>query len=215
VLERGLNTAAGGTLALIAYALWPTWERKQVWETIAEMLDACRFYFQAIVGRFERDNPFLESRLDETRRAWRRSRSNAEASVDRVSAEPGITAERLDCLTSILAHSHALVHAMMALEAGVIGTRASDPPPEFRVFARDVDFTLYFLAAALRGSPAASETLPKLREDHSRLLRARDNFSAAYEFVLIETDRLTTALNTLREQVTRCLGQSATTQSAS
>jgi uncharacterized membrane protein YccC len=215
VLERGLNTAAGGTLALIAYALWPTWERKQVWETIAEMLDACRFYFQAIVDRFERDDPFLESSLDETRRAWRRSRSNAEASVDRVSAEPGITAERLDCLTSILAHSHALVHAMMALEAGVIGTRASDPPPEFRVFARDVDFTLYFLAAALRGSPAASETLPKLREDHSRLLRARDNFSAAYEFVLIETDRLTTALNTLREQVTRCLGQSATTQSAS
>jgi hypothetical protein len=91
----------------------------------------------------------------------------------------------------------------------------SSPPPEFRAFAQDVEFTLYFLATALRGSSAASETLPKLREDHSRLLRARDNFLSPYEFVLIETDRLTTALNTLREQVTRCLRQSATPQSAS
>jgi uncharacterized membrane protein YccC len=209
VTERALNTAAGGILALIAYALWPTWERKQVWETIAEMLDACRVYFQAVVERFERDDPSLESKLDETRSAWRRARSNAEASIDRVSAEPGITADRFNCLTSILAHCDALVHAMMALEAGVIGIRASSPPPEFRAFAHDVDFTLYFLAAALRGSSAASETLPKLREDHTRLLRARETFSPAYEFVLIETDRLTTALNTVREQITRCLGQNA------
>jgi uncharacterized membrane protein YccC len=213
VTERGLNTAAGGIFALIAYALWPTWERKQVWETIAEMLDACRLYFQAVVERFERDDdPSLEFRLDETRGAWRRARSNAEASVDRVSAEPGITADRLNCLTSILAHCDALTHAMMALEAGVIGIRASSPPAEFRAFANHVDFTLYFLAAALRGSSAASETFPKLREDHTRLLRARENFSMAYEFVLIETDRLTTALNTLREKVTRCVDQNAEAQ---
>jgi uncharacterized membrane protein YccC len=215
IVQRALNTAAGGILALIAYALWPTWERTQVWEAVAQMLDACRLYFQAIVERFERDDPSLESRLDETRRALRLARSNAEASVDRVSAEPGMTAERLDCLTSILAHSHALMHAMMALEAGVTGVGTSNPPSEFRAFAYDVDFTLYFLAAALRGSSAASRTLPKLREDHTRLLQAREHFSPAYEFVLIETDRLTTALNTLREQVTRCLGQNVDRNSPS
>lgn len=66
VVQRALNTAAGGILALIAYALWPTWERTQVWEVVAEMLDACRRYCQAIVERFERDYPSLESRLDET-----------------------------------------------------------------------------------------------------------------------------------------------------
>ena len=212
VTERALNTVAGGLLALLAYALWPTWERTQVWEAIAEMLDACRLYFQSIVERFERDDPTLDSNLDETRHAWRRARSSAEASVDRLSAEPGITAKRLDCVTSILAHSHALVHAMMALEAGLVGAQASKPPREFQAFARDVDFTLYFLAAALRGSSAASETLPKLREDHSRLVQAHENFPPAYEFVLTETDRLTTALNTLREQIMRCLGQNGQLQ---
>lgn len=214
VVQRAVNTAAGGILALIAYALWPTWERTQVWEVAAEMLDACRLYFQTIVERFERDDPSLESRLDETRQALRLARSNAEASADRVSAEPGITAEHLDCLMSILAHSHALMHAMMALEAGLIGLKPSSPPPEFRAFAHDVEFTLHFLAAALRGSSAATQTLPKLREDHTRLLEARERFSPAYEFVLIETDRLTTALNTLREQVTRCLGQNVEPQFA-
>ena len=83
--------------------------------------------------------------------------------------------------------------------------------PQIRRMPKPAAF-LYFLAAALRGSSAASETLPKLREDHTRLLRVRENFSMAYEFVLIETDRLTTALNTLREKVTRCVGQNAEPQ---
>ncbi|MGI8960198.1 MAG: FUSC family protein [Bryobacteraceae bacterium] len=135
VVQRALNTAAGGMLALLAYALWPTWERTQLWEVIAEMLDASRFYFQAIVDKFKRGDPSLESKLENTRRAWRRARSNAEASVDRVSAEPGITGDQLGCVTSILAHSHALVHAMMALEAGLTGAQASKPPPEFQTFA--------------------------------------------------------------------------------
>ena len=212
VVERALNTAAGGVLALIFYAVWPTWERTQVSESVAEMLDACRLYFRAIVERFEHDDPALEKTLDADRGEWRRARSNAEASVDRMSAEPGVTRQRLDCFTSILAHSHALVHAMMALEAGVIQTQASNLPPEFGAFAHDVEFTLYFLAQALRGSAGASNTLPKLRDDHTRLVKALESFRAAYEFVFIETDRLTTALNTLREQVVRCVAQGTLTR---
>ncbi|MBV9301260.1 MAG: FUSC family protein [Acidobacteriaceae bacterium] len=212
VTERALNTAAGGILALLAYALWPTWERMQVNESVAAMFDACRIYFRAVLERLEREDPSLEANLDQTRRDLRRARSDAEASVDRVSAEPGIKRERLNCLTSILAHSHALMHAMMALEAGELATEPGNPPPELRAFAYDVEFTLYFLAAALRGSAAASETLPKLREDHSRLMQVRKSFPPAYEFVLIETDRLTTALNTLREQVVRCLAHEVATQ---
>jgi hypothetical protein len=42
-----------------------------------------------------------------------------------------------------------------------------------------------------------------LREDHRRLLEARDSFSQDDGHVLAETDRLTVSLNTLREQVMR------------
>ncbi|MEO8050592.1 MAG: hypothetical protein ABI833_09275, partial [Acidobacteriota bacterium] len=43
-----LNTTAGGVIALLAYWLWPTWERHQVAEGLAGMLDAFRVYFQAV-----------------------------------------------------------------------------------------------------------------------------------------------------------------------
>ena len=207
VTLRALNTALGGAFALIAYALWPTWERTQVLPAMADMLDACRTYFHAVVECFAEDNAALEAELDERRADWRRARSNAEGSVDRVASEPGTTPEKLDCLNSMLASSHALAQSIMALEAGVLRSPAHTSPEAFQVYANDVELTLYFLAAALRGSSGAQRTLPKLRDDHRRMLQARSSFSPADEFVLLETDRLTTSLNTLRDQVLRYTGQ--------
>jgi len=205
VVLRGLNTVAGGLLALLAYALWPTWERTQVSEAVAEMLDASRIYLRAVLQRFRSDDASSEAALNRTRDDWRRARSNAEASIDRVSSEPRITAEKLNCLTSILASSHALMHAMIGLEAGVLQAPVQTSSEAFQKFTQDAELTLYFLAAALRGSSAATDTLPKLREDHRRLVESREAFSPTDEFVLIETDRMTISLNTLREQVVKCL----------
>jgi uncharacterized membrane protein YccC len=201
VFERALNTVAGGVFALIAYALWPTWERTQVSEAIADMLDSRRAYFHRIAEQFKTALMPEESDLDDVRTAWRRTRSNAEGSVDRFASEPGVNVEKLSCLSSILASSHALVHSMMSLEATLLQGQASTAPEAFQNFAHDVDLTLYYLTAALRGSHFASETLPKLRDDHTRMVQSRSAFSANDELLLLETDRLTVSLNTLREQV--------------
>lgn len=203
VLQRFLNTTAGGILALSVYALWPTWERKTVSDALADMLDACRNYFQAVAQRLLHEDDRLDAKLDESRREWRRTRSTAEASVDRVASEPGISSARLQMLTSILASSHALVQAVMGLEASAIRLFVQPPAEAFETFAIDVEFTLYFLAAALRGSHAAAQDLPKLRDDHRRLIEARQESSPGSEFLLLETDRVTVSLNTLREQVLR------------
>jgi uncharacterized membrane protein YccC len=206
VLERFLNTSAGGLLALLVYALWPTWERKQVGDTIAEMLDACRAYLHAVFERFGRKDDEIEARLEFERGRWMRARSNAEASVDRVNSEPGTPSDKVDCLTSILASSHSLVHSITALEAGIAQTEPHTSPEAMEGFAHDAEFTLYFLAAALRGSQPAISVLPKLRDDHRRMLETRDAFAPEDEFVLIETDRITVALNTLRERVLKYVG---------
>ena len=50
---RAVNTALGGVLALGAYAVWPTWERTQIPEAIARVLDAYRLYFRKIRDRYE------------------------------------------------------------------------------------------------------------------------------------------------------------------
>jgi uncharacterized membrane protein YccC len=203
---RLLNTTAGGLFALFAYALWPTWERTLVSDALADMIDATRVYFQAVIQSLGESPERAMVSTVEAGQSWRRARSNAETSVDRTAAEPQMSSDKVDCLNSMLASSHALANAMAALEAGFLHSSMRTAPPALEAFARDVDFTLYYLSAALRGSAAASETLPKLREDHRRLIEARQSLGDADEFVLLETDRITVTLNTLREQTMRYVG---------
>jgi hypothetical protein len=169
------------------------------------MLDAVRAYFHAIVIRVGSKNAANAVDLDQLRMEWRRARSNAEASVDRMAAEPGLQPRQLSCMTSILASSRSMVRAMMGMEAMMLHQHGSTPPDAFGKFARDVEFTLYFAASALRGSQAASEALPVIREDQRLLARELDSGSQDDEVLLTESDRLTVTLNTLREQVQRCI----------
>jgi uncharacterized membrane protein YccC len=204
ISARAVNTAAGGLLALLAYWIWPTWERTQVRDAFARMLDAYRAYFRAIAGTYIQPDTAAAS-LDELRLDARLARSNVEASVDRVSAEPGVSAAQVNLYIGMLASSHRLVHALMALDSGL--TRSSPVPAReaTKVFARDVDLTLYFLASVLRGSPAVRKQLPDLREDHRLLLLSGDSQTERYALVNIEADRITNSINTFAEQVVRLL----------
>ena len=112
-------------------------------------------------------------------------------------AEPGNSPGRIAAFDRILADSHRLVHALMSLEAGLI---ASNPVPSrdpFRKFADDVDRTLYFLSAGLRGKEIRRADFPDLREDHEKLIESGDPNVARYALWIIETDRIVNSLNTL------------------
>jgi uncharacterized membrane protein YccC len=198
---RLLNTTAGGAIALLAYWLWPTWERHQVADGLAGMLDAFRVYFQAVrdcllqvPSKIDRDRARVAARL---------ARSNLEASIARASVEPGVSSERLALLSAILASTRRLARALLAIEAA-IGPRDAAPVPQpFRTFAEHIDLTLYYLAALLRGSAITPNLLPDLRADHSALLDSRKQTGQPYTLVDTEGDRLTNALNTLSEEVFR------------
>ena len=69
--------------------------------------------------------------------------------------------------------------------------------PAFKVFANNVDSTLYFLAAYLRGVAVQPGDLPDLREDHRALLQSGLSNVERYELVNVESDRVTNSLNTL------------------
>jgi uncharacterized membrane protein YccC len=198
ISARAVNSVAGGALALTAYWLWPTWERYRVNEYVARLLDAYRDYFRAISQAYLQQGEPSQG-LDAARQAARLARSNLTASVDRLSAEP--YRYRLLALNDMLASSHRLVHALMALEAGLNQSEYVTPRDAFRAFSNDVEKTLYFLAASLRGSELHPGDLPDLREDHHALLRQGDAHVGRYALVNIETDRVTNSLNTLREQI--------------
>jgi uncharacterized membrane protein YccC len=201
IWARGLNTAAGGALALLAYWIWPTWERTQVSERIAEMLDAYREYFHCLAKTYTRNGSESANELDRVRLGARMARTNLEASIERLSAEPGTTAKQINQLNAMLASSHRFVHALMALDAGWLHTAAVTPRAAFRPFAAHVEKTLDLLSAALRGKRVQMKEFPDLREDHHLLVQSGDQKIERYALVNVEADRIVNSLNTLREQV--------------
>lgn len=183
--ERALYTVIGGALALTVYAVWPTWERTQIHEELASMLEAYRLYFRAVQEQ-SRD-------LDHFRLEGRLARSNAEAAMDRFLTEPQADPAHPALLSGIVASSHRIVFAMMGFEAGL-----TESTPAFRGFAHRVEITLHSLAAALRGAKLSAGALPDLRTLQAELAASGHPLAA-------EADRLTNSLNTLAEQVLNLL----------
>jgi uncharacterized membrane protein YccC len=205
---RGVATLVGGALALAAYAIWPTWERSQTPLVLAEMLDAYRSYFDAVMDGLTTPEGVSHSRLAAERSKARLARSNADASADRLFAEPRGTRGERSRATRLLATSRRFTRAALAIEAG-LHAKGDAPrwPSELETFARDVDVTLAALASALRGQRAALESLPDLREDQEAFRVAIEESTApiaevsststAMKLMLDQTETIANAVNTM------------------
>jgi hypothetical protein len=181
---------------LIAYRLWPTWERTQAADALAHMIDAYRLYFQSVRDGYLQQDAGTSPTLDEARLAARIARSQLEASVSRLRAET-TPPDRIAKFDRILADSHRFIHAVMSLEAGLITSRPVPPREAFGKLSNDVDFTLYYLASGLRGSPVKADHFPDLREDHHALIESGNSHVDRYALVNVEADRIVNSLNTL------------------
>jgi uncharacterized membrane protein YccC len=200
---RGINTVTGGVLALVAYWLWPTWERSQVGDVLANLLDAYRAYFRA-VGEAYLSGPDAR-RLDRTRLAARLARSGMEASTGRLHGEPGVSVRYMSWLDATAANSLRFIHAAMSLEAGLYRSRPVPARPPFRPFMEHVDLTLHYLSAVLRGSAVPADHLPDLRGDH-RLLVEAGTGEERHALVDVETDRIANSVNTLAKEILEVKG---------
>lgn len=111
LLDRLLNTCLGSVLALLAYLAWPTWERSRTPGTLAAMLRAYADYLRALTAH---GSPRTRR---EARAAARLARSNAQASLDRLRAEPGVDAAMRFSGESLFANGNRLARTAMTLEA--------------------------------------------------------------------------------------------------
>jgi uncharacterized membrane protein YccC len=204
IWARGVNTVVGGALALLAYWLWPTWERTRVSERIAEMLDAYRNYTHALARWNPADKSWMQE-LEGVRRGARTARANLEASIDRLGSEPGTTREQIARLSAALASSHRFIHALMALDAIFSQQPALASSPPLKTFLPKVEMTLALLPSTLRGARAPSKDFPYLREEHRLMVQSRTSDAssalARFDSINIEADRITNSVNTLAEQI--------------
>jgi len=121
--------------------------------------------------------------------------------MDRLAAEPGVSAEQLAQANAMIASSHRFAHSMIALEAGIPQEDREKPQLEFKAFAEAVEKTLELLSAKLQGRRIGEREFPDLREAYLQLSRTAELQLWRYAFVKIEADRIANSLNTLREQI--------------
>ncbi|TAN03840.1 MAG: FUSC family protein [Rhodanobacteraceae bacterium] len=188
VAARAVDTVLGSTLALLAYLLWPTWERGRERAVLGRLLDAYADYFAATLhgGAATRH----ETRIDA-----RAARSDARASLDRLRSEPAGRAN-VPRAEALVAQANRVVRATSALET----TRHdSDLPasPQLDAFAQACDAALREAAHAVRESHAP--TGEHALRDRQRALASAlaDHTDAASISLLDASDRMVDAIDSL------------------
>jgi uncharacterized membrane protein YccC len=192
VLDRSLDTVIGGAVALLAALFWPSWERGQLPDRLAELIAAYRNYLLALV---EPDT--TAGQRSAARSAARLARSAAEASLDRARAEPVDSLGMAELGGALLAHTHRLVHAMTAIDATRQAREVYQKVPEFR----------FLIDAVARGLASAEQSVRygwrpgrelRLRALHAGLEPAlrRAELAAPLTATLVEAgDRLVNSLD--------------------
>jgi uncharacterized membrane protein YccC len=202
--DRIVASLIGGTLALAAYAFWPSWEREVVPVRLGELLEAQRAYcalvLAALIDPAHKD---LEAIHAAQLTTWR-ARSNAEASVDRMLNEPvAPTALTVRAALGLLAASRRFGLATLTLLAR-LDNPAATPVPTLRPLADALDQSLGEIAQALRAriAPAA---LPPLRDlqlafaDHASPDERSDALVGETDLMVDSANSMADVLRRLRE----------------
>jgi uncharacterized membrane protein YccC len=205
VLRRGLDTAIGGGLALLAILVWPAWEHTQVRTRLAELLAAYRPYLRAVA-----DLSSDPRQMQSARRAPRLARMSAQASVDRARSEPVGGGGQVELGESVLAQSHRVVHATMTIDSLRPALRRGGPAPELADLLAAADRALGRCEEALRSgvAPQAGDGLRGAQEKLFAALRAdpqRFGSSTDAGALAEASDRLANSVDTLVDELRRQL----------
>lgn len=206
--DRLLGTVIGAALALVAYLLWPTWERTAANEKFARMFLAQSRFTELMLRSYSSPAGPDPRRVRSLRLTARRARTDAEASADRLADEPQRPPMTSELAQALVSAGHRLTLSNLAVEAAVgahhaamrqaAGRRSAadpDPDPDQAELDRLADAARQAaaqLAQSLRrlGPPGA---LPPLREVQEHL-HHEDGGGAGG--LLPATDALVDALNT-------------------
>ena len=211
VHARLVGTVFGSALALVAYALWPTWEGRRIKPMLATLVDAYRRHLVAVfAGRIDE--------LAETRAAARRARTNAQASLERLRAEPRrrTSATGLKQAESLLANASRLIRATVLLEAQLRDGAQLPHRDRLDAFATETDRILGLIIGALREDRALDA--PLLRPCERRLSTALSPLAEGNDTIAITLadacDRIADSVDTLSHLLRPASRRQATTQTA-
>lgn len=215
--DRALDTVIGGALALLAYVLWPTWERTRVPEKLAARLEALRRYFDAVMAAYAHPTEYDAPSMQHLRQEARLARTNAAASVERSLSEPVHYHTDPDTARGLLAATDLLAKSVLALDAYLLNTPTQQPFPAITPFAREVDETMTSLLTSVYGGEKLAEptkleqelhTLEKVKHaitsETNKIDWESDNEAdTERKFVSAEAKHIVHSLNAIRQLLSR------------
>lgn len=220
--ERAIFTLGGGLLALLAYSVWPTWESTRLPDLLGRLLRAQGAYVADLLDSWAEPAAGSVERRKELRGRARLARSNAEASLARVLAEPHRSREiDPDAALAVTAGARRIALAALALHAARPDPDAGPAPAGTAELGRAVAVALDGLAlrieggdtvdtsglrplqvalAARLGVGGGASALPTADPDQGPTRRTPDLGSAELGVVpllVVETDALVDAVGTI------------------
>ena len=176
---RLLDTLIGGTIGLLAYALWPTWAHESAWQSLADLVAAERAYVNGVLRALGEGRRASEPQMTALARRARLVRTRAEAAVARSLSEPAT--RRIDARQSqgALGSLRRLIQAAHVLRLDAQDDRDRRAVPELEALRSGVDEELGAVERLLRSRPEAEDmpqALPDLRARHRHFERSvREN----------------------------------------
>ncbi|MGH9116004.1 MAG: FUSC family protein, partial [Acidimicrobiales bacterium] len=194
--DRSLYTVVGAALALVAYALWPTWAAATLRDRLSELIATEGRYGREVLTAWVDPGQADRGGLQKARLNARLARSNAEATVDRWLSEPASgDAPSRDTVVAVMAAVRNYVQGVLALHAQL----PADGPvrPEVGALAQEVAGALGSVADAIQSGESRAH-LPALRSTQLALVRSLDaGHDRAAVALAGDTDLVVNAVNTL------------------
>jgi uncharacterized membrane protein YccC len=171
-LDRGIDTAIGGTIGLIAYAVWPTWSSLSAGPLLATLVDAQHVYLNAVMTGLVTGRRAEETRLQTLARQARVAFTDAQAAIGLARSEPHRGDTDLEATSDMLGELRRLVYGVHALRIDAATSPDVGPLPALQPMQAGLGQALSVLAATLRDDPVTEPPLPPLRDLHRELARA-------------------------------------------
>ena len=202
---RAIDTAIGGVLALLVYAIWPTWEDTQVPRRIADRLETLRQYFVAVMDTYANPDSYDRLTIYNRRMKSRLARSNAHALVERSLQEPEPHRIDRDLNEGLLEATEDIARSVLALEAYLLDKPERHALPQVTSLTAKVDEALRLLAAAIREDqpittfPDLQEALHTLKHAEKSAHHMPDETRATLHFVLAELKSIIRSINAMKQ----------------
>ena len=196
---RLLDSLVGGSVGLLAYALWPTWARGSAWQALAEVAAAENAYVDRILQAAEQGHRPSDAEMRDLARRARVARTNAESAVAVSLSEPDTRRIDADQSQGALGAMRRLIQAAHVIRLDLQDDRAHPALPGLAPVRGDLATLMTRIESDLRDRPFSSSPdapLPDLRARYLAFEHAAGD-DPEIQALLAELDEIVDAADSL------------------